>query len=187
MKSFCLLLATCLIVQATWGQEVDFEIPTEINIIQGRLSVAFRDGVKEQAAEALIQSLGYSVLQSIFESRRALSTTGTRLTEEEKSSLENDPHVVNIQQDTLPEHIRSTTAQHKQPQFSITVFFQSHISEKEAREILHEITAIPFTYPPKRPNELVVEVGDQDETAFVILQGRDEVKWVTYVGVAGNP
>ncbi len=187
MKSLSLVLAICLFSSTGMAQEVDFEVPSEINIIQGRLSVTFKDNIKEQTADELIESLGYSIFQSTFESRLAMSTSEKALTQAEENALENDPRVLGIQQEPLPASVQSTNAQRSLPRFNITVSFQSHTSETEAKELLNRVTAIPFTFPQKRPNELVIDVGNEDEAAFAQLDGREEVKWVTYVGVAGNP
>ncbi len=170
------------------GQEVDFEVPTEINIIQGRLSVVFVDGIAEEAANELIAALGYSTLQSSFYNLNANARSEKPLTTDELSYLREHPDIVEANQVYLDNNIQSTDPGQNSAfqRYNITLAFESNTTQKEATQILKRLATHTFTFAQKPSNEIVIEVGDQDETAITILQGRDEVKWVTYVGVASS-
>lgn len=170
------------------AQEVDFEVPTEINIIQGRLSVAFAEGVGEETAKKLITSLGYSTLQSAFYNLNASARSEKPLTNEELDYLRGHANIVEANQVFLDNQIYSTDPVQDSAfqRYNISLTFKSNTTQKEATQILKRLPTHSFTFAQKPSNEIVIEVGDQDETAITVLQGRDEVKWVTYVGVAGN-
>ncbi len=172
---------------SSYAQEVDFEIPTEINIIQGRLAVAFTDQITEDEANKMISDMGYNVLQTNFASRTAYALSEKQLTEEETNKIEKDSRVVSIAQSELPRDIKSTKASETKLRYRIEVSFLNSVTETEARNILSDQKTAAFHIKKKPANELVIEVGDQDEAAFAALQERQEVKWVTYVGIAeGN-
>lgn len=192
-----LLLMKCLIVffaclsmtPPLVAQNVDFEIPTEINIIEGRLSVAFKDGIHEAEARSLMASLGYDVLQVHFKPLIAVSSTPSALDEEVVGRLRAADGVLNVHAGKLPESAVSTGVPPWPSDtngYKTWVEFQSHLSAASAVAILKAHTHAPFAFITKPANEIVIDVGDEDEAAFSRLDGHEKVKWVTYVGVAGG-
>ncbi len=171
------------------AQNVDFELPTEINVVQGRLSVAFNDGVNEQEAQALIESLGYSVLQTNFKPLLASAFTDKPLPEKQLSALRSNPLIQEIYESDLQavqdNQVRSTLSERRKSRYQTSVRFQPYISGAEALRILSESTNTAFNLVARPANEIIIDVGDEDEIAFTQLDGHVKVKWVTYVGVAG--
>ncbi len=170
------------------AQNVDFELPTEINVVQGRLSVAFNDGVREQEAQALIESLGYSVLQTNFKPLLASASTDKPLSEDQLNVLRSNPLVLGVDESDFRaldnRQIKSTIPELKGPGYQTSVTFQPYISENEALRILDETTNTAFDLIARPANEIIIDVGEEDEAAFAQLDGHEKVKWVTYVGVA---
>ena len=175
-----------LLVDSSIAQDVDFEVPSEINIIQGRLSVAFKDNITSEKASAMVESMGYSTLQSTFKFRIAKSTSPSAMEDATLKKLRAHPMVFSVNQSQLTEPIFSTRPDQEKPRFQITVQFLSHVSEKEAKNVLKKNSDLSFSFLPKPSNEIVIDVGHEDEEAYLALQERDEVKWVTYVGVAAG-
>lgn len=182
-----LMICSFFVPETSFAQAVDFEVPTEINIIQGRLSVAFAEGIGEEAANRLMTSLGYSTLQSSFYELHANARSEKPLTKDELTFLREHANIVEANQIYL-DNIQSIPPEENNAfqQYNISLTFNSTTTQKAAEQILKRLPAHNFTFTQKPSNEIVIEVGDQDETAITVLQGRDEVKWVTYVGVAGS-
>ena len=169
------------------AQEVDFDVPTEINIIQGRLSVAFHDGVGKQDATVLMKTLGYPVLQTHFYDWRSEARSSKMLSEEQVRDIKETPGVLNVSQTALG-NIHTTTASNAPASsaYLIVITFASHISRNAAKEVLKPFSDFEFTQIASPANEMVIEVGDQDEVALAVLQTQQQVKWVTYVGVGSG-
>lgn len=185
--AFCSLFSLAGFAGLAKAQEVDFDVPTEINIIDGRLSVTFQDHVSEPEAQALVMGMGLGILQSNFKELHANSLTDRRFTEQERSQLEKNPRVEEVKDRALPTRIRSTDNADQLPRYSLAVNFTPNTSQEQALEILQAATPFTFSFIPKPANEIVVEVdGGQEENAVTMLQDQDEVKWVTYVGVAAG-
>jgi hypothetical protein len=171
------------------AQEVEFDIPTEIDIVQGRLSVTFQDGISEETARLLVTGLGYGIIETAFEPRLVWTTLQSRLSARQMRQLRNDPRVIDVQQTAIPQPVETIADDEREqpnPQFSLAITFIPTVSQEEAAELLDTSIGATLSRSEKRPNELVIEVGDQDAEAFTALEGLDEVKWVTYVGVAGE-
>lgn len=191
MKRLLIILFTLTGSGHVLAQNVDFEIPTEINIIEGRLAVAFKDGIREADARALVESLGYDALQVNFKPLSAVAGTPTAMSEEVLSRLKATDGVLDVHEGQRPENTESLTTSPLPPdiemqRYKTWVKFQSHLSQSEAEAILGAFTDVPFSFITKPANEIVIGVGDDDEAAFARLDGHEIVKWVTYVGVAGG-
>ncbi len=189
MKTLLSVLVVCLsllFVDSSTAQEVDFEVPSEINIIQGRLSVAFNDNISSEKANEMLVSMGYNALQSTFKFRIAKSTSSSAMKHETLEKLRAHPLVFSAEQSQFTEPVFSTNQDQEEPQFHITVQFLSHVTEAEAKKVLKKNSNLSFSFIPKPSNEIIIDVGHQDEEAYLALQERDEVKWVTYVGVAAG-
>ena len=171
------------------AQEVDFEVPTEINIVQGRLSVAFNDNVHEETARLLVTGLGYDIIESSFGPLYVWATLKSRLTPDQVRRFEADDRVESLSQTPIPEPvltINDETFEKNHPDFSLAITFKSNVSQDEAANLLKDITGARISRTEKQPNEIVIDVGDQDAEAFSMLEGLDNVKWVTYIGMSGE-
>ena len=186
---FILALLVTLSPATSSAQEVKFDMPTEINIIQGRLSVAFNDNVHEETARLLVTGMGYDIIDTVFEPRYIWANVRNRLSSNRIRQIEANPKVLSISQTALPQPVLSINdeaVERTRPRFSLAITFASTVSQEEAAAFLKESLNTTIAKSEKRPNELVIDVGDQDAEAFSMLEGRDEVKWVTYVGVPGG-
>ena len=183
------VLTVTLLPASSSAQEVEFDIPSEIDIVQGRLSITFRDAVTEETARQLVTNLGYEVIDAVFEPGIVWANLQNRLSNRQIRQLTRDPRVIDVAQTAIPQPVE-TSANDEQPtnnpQYALVVTLLPTVSQKEATELLASTEGAVFSRMEKRPNELVIEVGDQDAEAFATLEDRDEVKWVTYVGVAGG-
>lgn len=63
-RSLWCLLACALWLPAAQAQTVEYTIPTEYDLVPGRLSVTFVDTLSEQAARAVLADLGYTVVDT---------------------------------------------------------------------------------------------------------------------------
>lgn len=169
------------------AQEVDFDMPAEINIIQGRLSVVFNEGVGAMDAEALMQSLGYPILQTHFYDWTSRAHAEKMLDEDQIRKIEDTPGVLNVSQMSLGNVQNTTTPDEPAfPGYLIDVTFASHITRTDAAEILKSLAGFTFNPVSTPPNELIIEVGDKDEVAMSVLQNQEQVRWVTYVGIGSG-
>lgn len=170
------------------AQNVDFELPTEINVIQGRLAVAFNEGIAEQEAADLIESLGYGILQTNFTPLMASAATPESIAEEKLETLRKNSLVLEIEtydlQAMVDSPINSTRDVSTAKRYKTQVQFQTHVTMLEALRLLSETTGVDFEITNRPANEIIIDVGDDDETAFSQLDGHAKVKWVTYVGEA---
>lgn len=178
---------TLFIAAPSRAQEVDFDMPAEINIIQGRLSVAFHEGVGAMDAEVLMKSLGYPVLQSHFYDWTARAHGNKLLNEDQVRDIKANPGVLNVSQSSLGS-VHTTTSPNDPafPGYLVMVTFASHITRKAALDILKPFDGFSFQPLATPPNEMIIEVGDQDEVAMPVLQNQEQVKWVTYVGIGSD-
>ena len=184
-----LVFTFTLLPASSSAQEVEFDIPSEIDIVQGQLSITFQDAVTEETARRLVTGLGYEVIDAIFEPRLVWANLQNRLSNRQIRQLTSDSRVIDIAQTAIPQPVQTTTHDEHQannPQYSLVLTLTPTVSRKEAMELLASTVDAVFSRMEKRPNELIIEVGDQDAEAFATLEDRDEVKWVTYVGVAGG-
>ncbi len=168
------------------AQEVDFDMPSEINIIQGRLSVVFNEGIGAADAEVLMESLGYSILQKHFYDWNSWSHAEKMLTEEQVHDIKTKPGVVKVSQMSLESKNTLRNEDQVFPGYLITVTFASHTTRKAAQEILAPYDEFGFKSNASPPNEVIIEVGDKDEVAMAVLQNQEQVKWVTYVGIGSD-
>ncbi len=181
-----LLLMFCFSPFAV-AQEVEFNIPTEINIVQGQLSVTFKDHVNPDDAKTLIQNLGYAITQESFPQLLVSATSTREIQEEEIRLLRQEHDLVNLSQRPAPENIRSIKRKpvEQAPKYFLTFTFPSNTSKDLAHKVLNELS-ITITRIEKKPNELVIDVGDQDAEAMSQLNGHEYIKYVTYMGEAGE-
>ncbi|MEM8483943.1 MAG: hypothetical protein AAF564_00260 [Bacteroidota bacterium] len=181
------LLALLFIAIPVSAQEVDFDVPTEINIIQGRLSVVFNEGIGAADAEVLMKSLGYPILQKHFYEWTSRAHADQMLTEEEVRDIKAQAGVVNVSQTAL-DNVHSTNAPDDSGSlgYLVIVTFASHITRQAAADILEPFSAFDFTAVASPPNEVIIEVGDKDDVAMAVLQNQEQVRWVTYVGIGSG-
>ncbi len=185
--SWFALFALLFIAMPAGAQEVDFDVPTEINIIQGRLSVVFNEGFGAADAEVLMKSLGYPILQKHFYDWTSRAHADQMLTEEEVREIKAQAGVVSVSQTSLG-NVHSTNASDDAGSlgYLVMVTFASHITRQTAEDILRPFSAFDFTAVASPPNEVIIEVGDKDEVAMAVLQNQEQVRWVTYVGIGSG-
>lgn len=181
------LLLMLSFVPSALAQEVEFNIPTEINIVQGRLSVTFKDHVNSDDAKTLIQNLGYAITQESFPQLLVSATSTREIREEEIRYLREEYGLVNLSRSPAPENTRSINRKPaaQAPRYILTFTFPSTTSKDLAHKILKDLP-ITITRMDKRPNEMVINVGDQDAEAMSQLNGHEYIKYVTYLGEAGS-
>lgn len=170
-----------------YAQEVEFNIPSEISIVQGQLSVTFKDHVKPEDARKLIQRFGYAITRESFPQLQVSAHTPREITEEEIRLLRQELGLENLNQRPAPEKISSSNgiSLEQAPKYFLTFTFPSTTSQNMVRKLLRDLP-LTITKMSKLPNELVIDVGDQDAEAMSQLNGHESIKWVTYMGVAGG-
>ncbi len=182
------ILAVLLLgpVQA-FAQEVEFIIPTEIDIIPGRLSVTFEAGTTEDTARRLIDSLGYRIHNVTFQPLTITGTSVNYISDSALQRLESRPEVLSTRMAALPvDRERAVNPDDiVSPQYRLAVTFAAGITQRQAREIVSEEVRLHTLDINARPNEIVIDVGEQDEEAVGVLEVQKIVRRVTYVAAPG--
>ena len=189
MHSFAILIATCLLSAPLFAQEVEFNIPTEIDIVQGQLSVVFNDHVDESEALKIVQQLGYDILDSRFSPLVLNGELIEPVTQMVMEALTAQEEVIEARQYTTPTIVHTTpteTQNEAHPKPMITVSFQAGTTPDRAKKILKKYLKLASMDIHSIPNEIIVAVGAQDEEAFERLQRHKNVKWVSYIGATGD-
>lgn len=184
-SSICVLLCLLLCIPAA-AQEVEFEIPSEIDIVQGQLSVVFQENVGEKEAIEIINKLQYEVLESNFSPVVISGQIESTLSDSELQKLHTDKLVLEAVQFTTPGPILSTNenADTREAAYMISVTFAPETTVAQAKKALEKHITLITIQTQKLPNEVIIAVGGQDEKAFQQLQNHKDVKWVSYVGTA---
>jgi hypothetical protein len=137
----------------------------------------------------IVTGFGYQIIESAFEPYRVWASLPDRLAPDQVDRLEADPRVISLSQTPLPEQGIAASDEAtgiERPKYTLAIVFESHVGPGQAAGLLEDIAGVAISRTEKRPNELVIEVGDQDAEAFDALDGIEGVKWVTYVGEAVN-
>ena len=180
----CLLAVLALPV---FAQEVEFEIPSEIDIVQGRLSVVFEHGVGEEEALQLIRSAGYEIIDVQFSPLVVSGTLTEQISAETIQLIESEATVYSTTIEGSPGAYLAPSQDSEnlpRPIYVLITTFTEDISEVEAGEILSNYVAMRNVKIDSIPNEVIIEVGDRDEEAIAQLQGLKQIQWVTYIGIS---
>ena len=189
MRRLTLLVTACLLSVSLHAQQVEFNIPAEINIVEGRLSVVFKDHVAEEEALQLITQLNYKVLEVSFSPVVINGELKNPVTEEVLGNIRTDKRVLDVTFYTTPTtHLLNTVEETEPstPSTMISVTFHTGISPSQAKQQLQKYVKLVSSTVHTLPNEIIVDVGSDDDVAFELLQERKQVKWVSYVGAPGD-
>ena len=180
----CCLLLLCS--HQAFAQEVEFHIPDQINIVQGQLSVTFKDHVSLEDAKSLIQNFGYPITKESFPRLHVSATSQRLLGEDELRTLKQEHGVDDLIHRPAPDNIRTINGEptDQAPKYILTLSFPGTTSKEQVQQLLKDLL-IKITKMDKLPSEMVIDVGDQDAEAMSRLSGHAYIKWVTYMGVAG--
>ena len=163
------------------GQEVEFEIPEEISIVPGRLSVVFNEDVTEERARGLIASMQYEILEVKFLPLQIIGETESEISDRKLNRMNKEKGV-----ETVVRYSDRVVFQEGDPEgspgYRIAATFHDGITESKARKILKKHLRLISAKTIALPKEIVIDVGDNDEEAFDRLQNNKDVRWVTYVG-----
>ena len=171
------------------AQEVEFIMPTTIEIIPGQLSVVFEEGIAEQEAKDIITTLGYEILESTFLPLLLTTTLDEPIPDDVRQALEAEEGITATQFYATQAPIfsaKSETTTRSTPEYRLTVTFEETITQKEAETMLSRHVLLKNLSVEALPDEIIINVGDQDEEAITSLEQRKEVRWVTYIGSGSN-
>ena len=184
--SLLLILFLCFSAQA---QEVEFNIPTEIDIIQGQLSIVFKEDVSEPKARRYLEQLPYNILDVNFSPVVIIGELGKPLEERTLQKMRKDERILNVEQQTTSGPILSTdvSIEPGPPKSMLFVTYPAGTSPSQAKKWLRKhVKRLRSMRIESLPNEIIVDVGNQDEEAFELLQSNKLVKWVSYVGAPAS-
>ena len=170
------------------AQEVEFEIPSEISIVPGQLSVVFNEEVTEEKARALIESMQYEILELTFSRLQIIGHTDSAVSDQILNRLNNEKGIDSVVRYTGAEALQggNITIQDGPTAFMIAATFQDGVKQSRAKRILKKHVRLNAARTVAAQKEIIIQVGDNDEEAFDILQTQKGVRWVTYVGKSGD-
>ena len=186
--SFVLIL-WILISNSLFAQEVEFDIPEEIDIIPGQLSVVFQEGVEKEHAIQVIEQYKYEVLNINFspivvsgELKSPLNSERIQKMEAHKSIISVEQLAagnpsLNLEEETTTEHSLTST---------ISITFVPGLKQKQVKKLVNKYTQLVTMRIQTLPNEIVIHVGEREEEAFNRLQKNKRVRWVSYIGAPGD-
>ena len=157
---------------AATGQTIDYEIPSEYDLVPGRLSVTFADSVPEEAARQLLAEAGdYEIVDAAFPPLRFVAQGADALLEAPCRALRSDSLLM-LTQPAPPspvctgQPIEGTTA----------------LTESALRDYLLETYALRLRSTTQRPGAVTLAVPEGTEhTVIERLEGQPGVKYVSFL------
>lgn len=189
MHTFAFLIVTFFLSSSLLAQEVKFDVPTQIDIIQGQLSVVFKENVNQEKALQIINQLGYDTLAVNFSPVEVSGQLKKPITEEVLQKIKANNKIIDVIQYLKPGPILSTkdnTSNHSSTEVTVKATFQAGTPHNKAQKLLRRYIKPLSMHAHSLPNELIIEVGTQDEEAFELLQGNKHIEWVSYIGTVGG-
>ena len=183
-RTSILLLLLVIVYLPCLAQEVEFEIPSEISIVPGQLSVVFSEEVTEERARALIESMQYEILELTFSPLQIIGHTESAISDQTLNRLNNEKGIDTVVRYSEAEMLqrRDLTNQDRETAFMIAATFQDGITQSNAKKILKKHVRLRTARTIAMQKEIIIQVGENDEAAFDLLQAQEGVRWVTYVG-----
>ena len=184
MRSFIYLFLCLLLSIPAFAQEVEFEIPAEIDIVQGQLSVVFQEDVGEKKAIEIIRTFQYEVLETNFSPIVITGQINSKLSDSVLENMKADKLIEEAVQFTTPGPLLSTNEgdEIRDSVEMISVTFAFETTRAQARKALDKYVTLLSVQTHQLPNEIIISVGGQDEEAFEQLQNHKDIRWVSYVG-----
>ena len=198
-------LVLLLLPVSSFAQTVEFNPPTEIEIVQGKLAVTFADATSEGEAEALLAQLGLEAAEVTFAPAYIWAASDDSLTSEEIATLEADSSVIAVAQQSteanrrrLRESLEGVSGEDvataglsiHDPNFTsssiprhlISLTVDRALSEQDAEKVLAQIDGLVVQRMERRPSEVVIDVPeDEDEAIVAALEASPLVDYVAYL------
>lgn len=182
MLRVALVLAASLVLAGpARAQTVEYELPTSIEVVPGKLSVTFADTVAAEAAQALVASLGYRVEAVNFYDVQVTARADTTLGPGTVARLEADPRVRGVAQRVLhapedaPDYVRA-----HYPAYEVVLALDPALHSEAARAFATAVPGLRDVRVRKLPNDLVVAVDDE-AAALEAFEASALVAYVTYL------
>ncbi len=185
MRTIASLVVILFLCFPAYAQEVEFNIPTEIDIVQGQLSIVFKEDVSESQARQYLEQLPYDILDVNFFPVLITGELEKPLDEKVIQKMREDKRILTVEQQTTPGPILDTNVSTETgpPRLILHTSYPAGTSSAQAKKALKKhVRRLESIRIESLPNEIIVDVGDQDEEAFDLLQSNKIVKWVSYVG-----
>lgn len=180
VKFLFFALACCLLNNMLAAQTIEYELPTEYNLVPGRLSVTFADSVSEDQALTMLVERSYEVEASRFTPVMVLARLADSLSADQEAFLRDAKSVQSFEAfrpipDPLPDGVTSSP-------YMLHVSFHSTTPEAEATSLLVQIDGLRIQSVRSLPKEMtvVVPVG-REEDAEAILAALPGVRYVSYL------
>ena len=189
----------------SFAQTVDFNPPTEIEIVQGKLAITFTEAASEDEAQALLNGLGLEASEIAFAPAYLWAASDDSLTADEMAALEADSSVFSVAQQSREaerqrhrERLDGVTSEDVAteglsvddpnftalsiPKHRISLEVDRTLSEERAEQILAQVDGLVIQRIEKRPSELVIDVPeDEDEAIVAALEASPIVEYVAYL------
>lgn len=167
------------------AQVASFDIPDEIVIERGKLSVAFLDGVSETDAAQWLRDEGYEPDKISFNEVVVRVQSSEPFSAEGVRRLRDHVAVVDVESTTAPRF--GSDGLGVPALFVLNVRLIAPTAQDEARKLIEDIIGLTPFEVVKRPNDIEVRVPEgEEELALEALQENPWVAYVTYVAVAGD-
>lgn len=181
-RAAAFLLLLVLLAGSARAQTVEYTIPTEYELVAGRLSVTFADTTSEAEARRVLETFGYAVLDSSrFVPVRVEAMHPAPFSETQRAALEALPEVSRV---TIhAEHPPPSDPLHETPRYVLDIALDARLTKEEATAIVR--THAPewtITSVDKRPNELTILLPeDAEDEAVERLGAHPLVRYVAYL------
>lgn len=191
---FAILLTLC---SSGLSQTVEMQIPDTKKIVEGKLSVLFKDTVSEEHATRAIIGLGYSIAESRFKPVVVIAHSNDSLSAESLKRLRGHPAFVRIihtdmgrvreitlqkMKELYPEQAKAFPDTISFPRFMHSIHFSSSAKKEEILDFINAIVELKDVQIKKSPNQLVINVPKgKDEQAVRQLRKNRMVEEVSYI------
>lgn len=162
---------------------MEFEIPTNISIVPGQLSVVFNEDVTEERARTLMKSMHYEILEVKFYPLQMIGGVAEQVSDRILDRLKREEEITDVEYYSTHDVFSTENPGSESSRYQIAATFTDGTTESQARKVLKKHLTLDYVKTTALPKEIVIQVGGSDEEAFSLLEHHKAVRWVTYVGI----
>ncbi len=180
-----LCLAVLLLSASTLShaQTIEFDPPSQIEVVPDQLAVTFKAGVAEATARTLVTDLGYEVVVAQFTPVVVQAAAAKSIPEARLQWLREQAGVQAVTAVPRPDDVQSTRPVATTPMHVYSITLAPETTEAAARKLVEQLAeGVVVQQVTKRSNDLTIRIpAGEDELAITQLEARPEVDYVVYV------
>lgn len=177
MPRLLMLAALLLLIAPAAAQTVEYELPTEIEVVPGRLSVTFADTVGEARARRLVRAAGYDVVESRFKAVEVSAYAARPLPADLRTALAGHEAVADVHESEV---VCAPSGLNEVCRVAVTLFLHYRLPDDVLADLL--TPNVHLHAVARVPRDLVVAVEQgREEEASTALGALPAVRYVAYL------